>query len=169
MNELFGDKRNQKDLIITELINMKNNTTKLRIILIELTTALFILTFFYAALSKLKDFNNFEIQLAKSPILGSIYGIVAIAIPVVEIVIVSFLLIERLRFIGLLASFTIMVAFTAYIFVILHFSEYIPCSCGGILQNMSWTQHLYFNFLLIILAAFAVMAYPSRSQELIAR
>ncbi|MEJ0031509.1 MAG: MauE/DoxX family redox-associated membrane protein [Bacteroidota bacterium] len=38
-----------------------------------------------------------------------------------------------------------MVMFTAYIVVITRFSEYTPCSCGGVLEKMSWDQHLVFN------------------------
>src|SRR5690606_14703009 len=49
-----------------------------------------------------------------------------------------------------------MVMFTAYIFIILNFSDFVPCSCGGVLEKMSWTQHLIFNVVFIILAGVAV-------------
>jgi hypothetical protein len=38
--------------------------------------------------------------------------------------------------------------FTTYIILILNFSSFIPCSCGGILEKLGWTEHLIFNFFL---------------------
>jgi hypothetical protein len=49
--------------------------------------------------------------------------------------------------------------FSAYIIAITQFSDYIPCSCGGILQKMSWNQHLVFNFLFVSLAAAGILLY----------
>jgi uncharacterized membrane protein YphA (DoxX/SURF4 family) len=64
------------------------------------------------------------------------------------------------RLIGLYASFFFMILFTGYIVAILRFSSYIPCSCGGILQKMSWTQHLIFNIGFLLLAVIAILLYP---------
>jgi hypothetical protein len=50
--------------------------------------------------------------------------------------------------------------FTTYIVIILNFSENIPCSCGGILENMTWGQHLVFNCIFIIIGAIGIMTYP---------
>src|SRR3970040_1025074 len=50
-----------------------------------------------------------------------------------------------------------MVMFTAYIFIILNYSPFVPCSCGGILEKMGWKEHFIFNFVFIILAAAGIM------------
>jgi hypothetical protein len=46
--------------------------------------------------------------------------------------------------------------FTTYIFLILNFSDYIPCSCGGVLEKMGWTEHIVFNLIFIVIAAIGV-------------
>lgn len=73
-----------------------------------------------------------------------------------EILIACLLIFEGSRSVALYASFTLMVMFTAYIYIILNFSDFVPCSCGGVLEKLSWTQHLIFNIFFIILAGIAV-------------
>lgn len=126
----------------------------------EIIIYLFVFLFAYAALSKLLDFQNFKVQLEKSPLLTSFSALLVVTIPLLEILISVILLINRTRLIGLYASFTLMVLFTGYIFAILHFSPSIPCSCGGILAKMGWNTHLYFNILFVGLALTAIFWYP---------
>ncbi|MCC9073533.1 hypothetical protein LNQ49_18305 [Flavobacterium sp. F-65] len=38
----------------------------------------------------------------------------------------------------------------------LNYSSYLPCSCGGILEKMSWLEHLIFNFIFVLLAGLAL-------------
>jgi uncharacterized membrane protein YphA (DoxX/SURF4 family) len=118
---------------------------------------LYMLLFTYAAFSKLLDFVNFKVQLGQSPLLSSFVEYISWAVPVTELVIVVLLAIRRFRLIGLFASFSLMVMFTTYIFIVLNFSSFVPCSCGGILENMSWTQHLVFNIVFVILAAAGIL------------
>jgi uncharacterized membrane protein YphA (DoxX/SURF4 family) len=68
---------------------------------------------------------------------------------------------------ALYASFGLMVIFSAYIITILNFSEYVPCSCGGILENMSWRQHFWFNAGFVALGALGVLIYPDKHKEII--
>ncbi|KXO01109.1 hypothetical protein LS48_01135 [Aequorivita aquimaris] len=117
---------------------------------------LFVLLFVYAAVSKALDFETFSVQLAQSPLLSAYAGIIAWAVPGLEILIAILLTIPKYRIPALYAAFTLMVMFTAYIYIILNFSEFIPCSCGGVLEKLSWTQHLIFNIVFIILAGVAV-------------
>ncbi|HET6255713.1 MAG TPA: MauE/DoxX family redox-associated membrane protein [Puia sp.] len=128
----------------------------------------FILLFVYAAASKLIDFHDFRIQLGKSPLLTAFAWQVALLVPCMEIAISLFLASARWRLTGLYASFGLMVMFTAYVYYILHFASYIPCSCGGILQNMTWNQHIIFNLVFVALGAIAVLTYfpESRSARL---
>jgi len=48
-----------------------------------------------------------------------------------------------------------MLMFTSYIIVILNYSSFVPCSCGGILEKIGWKEHLIFNIVFTILAATA--------------
>jgi uncharacterized membrane protein YphA (DoxX/SURF4 family) len=136
-----------------------------RTAVVEIISFLFILLFVYAATSKLLDYQKFQVQLGKSPLLTAFAGWVAWIIPAIEIIISVFLAIPSLRLNGLYASFSLMVMFTAYIITITKFSDYIPCSCGGVLQNMSWNQHLVFNIFFVLLAAAGILLHSKLSNS----
>ena len=121
----------------------------------------FIILFIYAAASKMFDFENFQVQLAQSPLLSAYAGFISYAVIILELVIVGLLCFNLTHLWGLFASFAIMVAFTVYIFLILNYSDFVPCSCGGILEKMGWTEHLIFNIGCVVMAGVAIMiAYP---------
>src|SRR5450432_1585243 len=128
-------------------------------VITEIIAALFILLFIYAAASKLLDYQKFKVQLGQSPLLTIFATQIAWTIPLIEIFISLLLSFKKTKIIGLFASFYIMVLFTMYIIIITRFSDYIPCSCGGILQHMTWNQHLFFNIIFIVLAATAIVSY----------
>ena len=130
---------------------------KYKNISLELICMLFILLFVYAAVSKFLVFDEFKIQLGQSPVLTAYTGWVVWGVPSIEILIALMLVIPRFRLTALYAAFTLMVMFTAYIFIILNFSDFIPCSCGGVLEKLSWTQHLIFNIVFVVLAFSGVM------------
>ena len=121
---------------------------------------LYTLLFIYAATSKLLDFDTFLIQLGQSPLLSAFVDWVSISIPGIEISIAIILLIPKFRLLGLYASYLLMSMFTTYIHIILNYSSFVPCSCGGILQKMTWNQHLIFNMVFIILALIAIIIFP---------
>lgn len=127
---------------------------------IESICCLYSLLFIYAATSKLIDFENFQVQLGQSPILGAFAGVVSWMVPVIEIIISICLWIPRLRIASLFCCYTLMLMFTGYIFIVLNYSSFVPCSCGGILENMGWTSHLYFNLIFVVLAAVALILSP---------
>lgn len=135
---------------------MKLNTT-IKKIIIETVCLLYIVLFAYAALSKLLEFENFQAQLGQSPLLSAYTGFVSYATLAVELLIVVLLSIPKTLYIGLLSAFGLMVMFTAYIVIILNYSYFVPCSCGGILEKMGWTAHLIFNVGFILLALIALL------------
>ena len=149
---------------------MKNEIEyKLRDILTDIISALFVLLFLYAAISKLKDYEKFQIQLGKSPILSTFAFFFAGLVPALEIGIAMLLMIKRLQLLALYAAFSLMVIFSVYIVFILNFGEYIPCSCGGVLANFSWTQHFWFNIAFVILGVIGVLIYPYQNKVFTAR
>jgi uncharacterized membrane protein YphA (DoxX/SURF4 family) len=131
----------------------------LRQLVIEIISSLLVLLFVYAAVSKLIDYQKFSVQLGQSPLLTAFAGLVAWIVPTVELIISIMLAIPKLRLAGLYASFSLMVMFTSYIVAITKFSEYVPCSCGGVLQNMSWNQHLVFNLGFVLLSLTGILLY----------
>jgi hypothetical protein len=72
------------------------------------------------------------------------------------------LVIKRTRLFGLYASFFLMSLFTAYLTIMLNFSYYIPCSCGGVLEYLSWDQHILFNAFFIVIAGAGVLLITTR-------
>lgn len=119
----------------------------------EVIRYLFIILFIYAAVSKLLEYQQFLVQLGQSPMLSAYAEAVSIAVPVLEIITALLLIIPAFRLTGLLVSFNLMIMFTVYIIIILNFTDFIPCSCGGVLEELGWTEHLIFNVFFIILAS----------------
>ena len=120
---------------------MKNAKTRI----VEFISYFFILLFCYAGISKLFDFKNFQIQISESALLNRFSDFLPYIIVVVEFFIVGLLCYRKTRNIGLIGSLVLMLVFTGYIALIINTSDNLPCSCGGILEKMSWHQHLYFN------------------------
>jgi hypothetical protein len=56
--------------------------------------------------------------------------------------------------------------FTGYIIAITRFSDNVPCSCGGVLQTMSWNQHMVFNIVFILLALTGVFLHSTAEKEI---
>lgn len=134
-------------------------------IIVEVTCFLFIALFVYAATSKLIDYQKFRIQLGQSPLLTAFAGLIAWAIPISEIGISIMLAWPKLRLTGLYLAFGLMVIFTGYIIAITKFSDYVPCSCGGVLQNMSWNEHLFFNIGFVLLALTGILLHSDPKIE----
>lgn len=131
-----------------------------RKITVDIVVFLYILLLVYAALTKLLDYQKFVIQLGQSPILTRHAILLAWAVPFIELAISALLILPRTRLSGLYAAFSLMVMFTTYIILASRFSDYVPCSCGGVLEDMTWTQHLIFNGVFILLGLAAILLYP---------
>ena len=99
----------------------------------------------YAAASKLLDYQKFVVQIGKSPLLTNYTDWLGWLIPGIEIIISFMLAAPGWRLTGLYASFGLMIMFTTYIIIITHFSDYIPCSCGGVLENLASKKRLLFR------------------------
>ncbi len=121
-------------------------------IIVKTISFLFIILWVYAATSKLLIYEEFHTQLSKSPFLSSYSEVLVWAIPLSEYVLAGLLLFSKNLLAALYSSFSFMVLFTLYIVAILNFSNSIPCSCGGIIAQLSWKEHLFFNIVFIFLA-----------------
>jgi hypothetical protein len=131
-------------------------------IFIILITLLHVALFLYAAVSKLMDYYNFEFGLSESPFISAFAGILAWTVPGVELLIVVLLLLPVTRLAGLYASFVLMLSFTVYIAAMLLSSAEIPCSCGGVLEELSWPMHIVFNSVFVVLSAIGIVLERKR-------
>ena len=130
-----------------------------RKVTVDIVLSLYIFLFVYTAVSKLLEYDKFQVQLAQSQMLTTHAPILASLVPGVELSIAALLVIPLTRLAGLYAAFTLMVMFTAYIIYSAYFSDYVPCSCGGVIEHLSWTQHMVLNIGLGFLAAVAILLY----------
>ena len=121
-----------------------------RTTLIETVVILNIILFLYTGIAKIIDYSVFKEQLAVSPILGFAAKPVAVLMPVLEFIVVILLVSPRGRLKGLYSSLVLMIAFTTYIIAMFIVSPEMPCSCGGIIEQLSWNQHLIFNTTFIL-------------------
>ncbi len=113
--------------------------------------------FVYAATSKLWDFQQFKVQLGQSPILTAYADWVAWLVPITEYVLALLLVMDSFRLSALYGAFGLMIVFTTYIILVLNFSDYVPCSCGGVLENLGWTEHIVFNLVFVVLSLIAIL------------
>lgn len=64
---------------------------KYRLLFVQVVSYLYILLFVYASISKLLDFENFQVQLAQSPLLSAYAGTIAPLVIFTELFIVLLL------------------------------------------------------------------------------
>ena len=132
---------------------------KFKDILKTITVILVIILFMYTGVSKLIEYNKFVFQMQRVPLplIQNLAPTLGLAVPIIEIALVTMLYFDKSRFMGLIGSLTLMVSFETYIIWMksleLQFGVRLPCTCGGIISNMGWTEHLIFNAIFIILLA----------------
>lgn len=131
--------------------------TNAKTIFIEVTAALFVLLFIYTAIMKLRDIPFFIGSMNHSPILRPYAPFLSVYIPSVELIIAILLILPFTRYAGLVCASLLMLIFTAYIAYILLYSDQLPCSCGGVIQQMKWPAHLIFNILFLLMGTSSIV------------
>jgi len=122
---------------------------------------LFFILFMYAAMNKLMEFDKFQLQISKSPVITSLAPVLAWMIPSVEIVISIMLYLQRTVLIALYASIGLISLFTVYIIAVLNFNEAIPDNMG-VLNNSGWVMHVFFNLVFVGLGILGVLLKTKR-------
>jgi hypothetical protein len=117
---------------------------------------LIITLFVYTAVAKLSDYSNFQFGLSESPFIASFAGPLSWLIPGSEFSIAVMLMAPAWRLAGLYASFVLLFLFTVYIAVMLLIGADMPCSCGGIIEDLSWGAHVGFNSAFVLLSALGI-------------
>jgi hypothetical protein len=140
-----------------------NTKTGFKKYIVEVICLLYILLLVYAAMNKGLDYEKFQAQLGQSPLFSAFADWISWTVLIVEFAIAFFLLIPKTRIKALFAGFCLMSMFTAYIFIMLHYSSFLPCSCGGILEKMSWQQHLLFNIFFVIIGGLALILHYKKN------
>jgi hypothetical protein len=129
------------------------------VLIADIFSAMVLLLFLYTAFSKLFDYGTFRFVLKKSPLLYRFAGFIAIALPIVELLLVLLLFIPRTRLAGLYVAFFLILLLTGYLVYMIAFTSELPCNCGGVLKLLTWKQHIFFNLFFILLSFAGILLY----------
>lgn len=131
----------------------------------EILCFLFVLLFGYTAMNKFLDHRNFQDQLVfatADPVAGRT---LAYLIPVCEFIVAGLLCFGRTRVTGLYLFSGMLCCFSAYIIYLLYSDRHLPCTCGGVISQMTWKQHLIFNGGFIVAGIAALIFYTTKPAE----
>lgn len=125
---------------------MKKNTW------ISIIAYAFILLFLYTAFSKLMVYERSLNDLRRSPFIDEYAVPLSILLPLLEIVIAVMLFLPKYRYWGMIGSAGLMLLFTIYVSAMVFTLKELPCSCGGLIRELTWKQHFFFNVCFTLLA-----------------
>jgi hypothetical protein len=125
----------------------------------EIVTVLFVILFVYTAVSKLLDYRGFSSSMDIMPAVEGNGFLLAPGIIIAEIIISGLLILPATRLPGLWLSLLLMSVFTFYLLFAVAKGYTLPCSCGGVLRQLSWKQHAIFNIAFVLLAAAAILLH----------
>ncbi len=113
--------------------------------------------FAYTAISKLLEPALYQQAMRNQPLPESFTNLLLWAVPTAELLAVALLFFPILRVWGFALASGLMMAFISYVLLILGgYFSYVPCSCGGMLAQLSWEQHLWVNLLFLSLALYGL-------------
>ena len=112
--------------------------------------------FFYSGIDKLLHFNQFVNNFSKSPFSPQKYLEELCAFIIfLEIGFSILLFFDRTKRISLIGFGILSFLFSSYISLMIFFSPYLPCSCGGIIDLLSWNEHLVLTTCLFFLSFYS--------------
>lgn len=140
-----------------------------RTIFIETICSLLIILFLYSGISKLIDLPGFNGDMRNQVFPMWMAEVLTYTIPPLEITISALLMFDSTRKTGLIASLILMMLFTIYTCLILFgFFPRIPCSCGGVIRKLSWTEHSIFNCFFTSISFIGIRLYKRKGKKSIA-
>jgi hypothetical protein len=148
-----------KELCSSSLLFMTKN--KFLNHLSRVTCYLLIFLFTYTGISKLLDHDGFLSSILQSPVIRKNATTISWSVPALELILTALLLSEKYRKAGLLFSLFTLTLFTLYIVYMVLFIPNLPCSCGGVLKELSWRNHILFNSVFIVLIITALLSNTS--------
>lgn len=119
-------------------------------------TLICIFLFLYTGHSKIVDHARFMKGLSKIGLIGSYSLYISWAVPVAEISVVVLMAIPNTNTTGLYAFLGLMILFTIYILIMLIWADELPCHCGGVIESLTWGQHVWFNLAFIGSSSYAL-------------
>ena len=134
-------------------------------LIIDIVAILYILIFVYTGVYKLVNHRVFYLQLIGHPLLKDYAHIVSWVVPVVEVVAALLLAFSITRMKGIYLSLATMSCFTIYLIYMIVTHPKLPCSCGGIVNSLSWRQHVMVNTLYILMGITAIILHKRKTRK----
>jgi putative oxidoreductase len=137
-----------------------------RKIVIEILSSLLILLFVYASVSKWLDFKTYIGEINNQPFPNWLTPALVWIIPLTEVSIALLLMFGKTQLLGFWASLVLMSLFTIYtILILLKFFGRVPCSCGGVIEKLSWKQHLLLNLFYVGVAITGIVLKKKETRQ----
>jgi putative oxidoreductase len=129
-------------------------------IFIIVPTILILALVSYALTARLLDFQHFRDEINNQPLPKTWTLWIVYSTILLEIGIITALLFERSRLAGFYISLVLMTIYTLYsVAILLHFFPYVPCSCGGFIEKLTWLQNLTLNLVLLCLSLLSIIVH----------
>ncbi|HLV45910.1 MAG TPA: MauE/DoxX family redox-associated membrane protein [Flavobacterium sp.] len=123
---------------------------------------LLVIVYTYTLFHKIFDMHSFMDTLQKSTIIkNNQIDIVFYLVPFLELITILALLFWN-KIIGFYASLGLTLVFTIYLIALNNFSLYKGCSCGGIFNELSYSQHLIANGVIIAVSIIAIILFDNK-------
>ncbi len=133
------------------------NKKRVKTIFFFLAKYILALLFAYSFMKKVLNLNMFKVKLMRSELIPDTWvWFLGYLVPLIELVVVILLVTSFKTKISLYFSLSTLFIFTFYLFSINHFSLYTGCSCGGIFERLTYSQHLLVNIFFMGINIFAL-------------
>ncbi|HEX5149983.1 MAG TPA: MauE/DoxX family redox-associated membrane protein [Parafilimonas sp.] len=119
---------------------------------VTIIACVLIFLFAYTAFSKLNEHELFYSQLRKMPWISGWAVFISWFVPFLELVTVFLLLFTWSKPYGLYSAVILLSVFTFFIIAMVLFNKNLPCSCGGVMAELSWKQHIFLNLFFLLLS-----------------
>ncbi|SMC54608.1 MauE/DoxX family redox-associated membrane protein [Pedobacter africanus] len=117
----------------------------------------------YASGIKLWSYAKSKIGFEFFPFVKEYHELVFWLLMTFQLVFAGLLFSNRTRLIGLYGVFFLLSFLGSYLYVMIHFSNNIPCFCTGVIPFMSWNGHLWFTISFAVLAGIMIVLFPDKN------
>lgn len=119
--------------------------------------------FLYTAYSKIHHFEEFEVQMHNSTLIGKKFiPSLQYLLPFLDAMVFLVLILGKKTIKGFYFSLLVLVIYTVYLVALNNFSFYEGCSCGGIFYALTYTEHLIVNLLFIAINIVGIFIYKEK-------
>lgn len=96
------------------------------------------------------------------PFIGDYQKVLFWGFVIAQLVIATLLAFHKTRLKGMYGCFFLLASLSAYLYVMLHYADHIPCNCTGIIPGLSWQGHMWFTIGFTILAGTGIAILPDK-------